>query len=239
MPHKRLKHSARMERRDKLGYDRPPTKGEHDSMSKKMGWITNAEKMREQLKQLKRKREEEEEGVRPPKRSRGSAGDGEAEQPTAVKIKPGESMRDFNRRVEEEFKWKMQSAYKTASKGGGGKKRKAAKQDAQDNSAGGPITATTSADAKSSAGKGKTEFDRRVDRRSVNDVAEAPPTLTALPRGAAAAGKSGKASAESQLPVSAVQKRMMEEEREKAIKRYRDLKRLKTQQKTLGLRSGD
>lgn len=56
-------------------------------MSKKMGWITNAEKMREQLKQQKRKREEEEEGIRPPKRSRGAGGDGDAEQPTAVKIK--------------------------------------------------------------------------------------------------------------------------------------------------------
>ncbi|KIO25332.1 hypothetical protein M407DRAFT_25344 [Tulasnella calospora MUT 4182] len=233
MPHKRLKQSARIERRNKLGFDRPPTKEKGDSMSKKMAWITNAEEMREQLKQLKRKREEEEEGIRPPKRSRGSAGDGEAGQPTAVKIKPGESMRDFNRRVEEEFKWKMQGVYKQASKGGGGKKRKAAKQDAQDNPTGSSITATTSAEAKPSTGKGKTEFERRVDRRSVNDVAEAPPTLTALPRGAAAAaGKSGKASAESQLPVSAVQKRMMEEEREKAIERYRELKRLKTQQKT-------
>lgn len=146
--------------------------------------------------------------------------------------------------MEEEFKWKMQSAYKQASKGGGGKKRKAAKQDAQDNSAGDPIMANTSADANkaSATGKGKTEFERRVDRRSVNDVAAAPPTLTALPRGAAAAGKSGRASAESQLPVSAVQKRMMEEEREKAIERYRELKRLKTQQKgrlDSGIRSGD
>lgn len=144
--------------------------------------------------------------------------------------------------MEEEFKWKMQSVYKQTSKGGGDKKRKAAKQDAQDNWAGDSIMANTSADAKASAGKGKTEFERRVDRRSVNDVAAAPPTLTALPRGAAAAGKSGKASAESQLPVSAVQKRMMEEEREKAIERYRELKRLKTQQKgrlNSGLRSGD
>lgn len=56
-------------------------------MSKKMGWVADAEKMREQLNRLKRKREEEEEGIRPPKRSRDSAGEGEAEEPTVVKIK--------------------------------------------------------------------------------------------------------------------------------------------------------
>ncbi|KAG8998401.1 hypothetical protein FRB90_012311 [Tulasnella sp. 427] len=215
-------------------------------MSKKMGWIRDAAKMREKLQLLKRKRAEEEEGIRPLKRSKGSVAEGESEGPVTVKIKASrrflESRCEISiaalfivgvRRVEEEFKWKMQSVYKKASRGNG-KKRKAMSDDddAATTNEKGKGTETLT-DTKLSTGKGKTEFEKRVDRRSVNDIAEAPPTLSALPRGAgaSAAGKSVKASVESKLPVSAAQKRMMEEEREKAIERYRELKKLKLQQK--------
>lgn len=139
---------------------------------------------------------------------------------------------DF-RRVEEEFKWKMRSVYKKVSKGGGpGSKKRKAKEEAPTTTEGrGKGSVATGSGESGTKPKGKMEFERRVDQRSVNDVADAPPTLTALPRGAAAAGKSGKTmSGKSPLPVSAVQKRMMEEEREKAIERYRELKKLKTRQ---------
>lgn len=68
---------------------------------------------------------------------------------------------------------------------------------------------------------GRTEFERLESRRRVNEVADEPPTLTRLPRKALETG------VQDRMPVSGVQKRLMDEERERAIQRYRQLKRLR------------
>ena len=109
----------------------------------------------------------------------------------------------FGSRVEEEYKGKMSDAYKKASKNGR-KKRKEA--DVEEKAEETPERA------------GKKEFERRSERKRVNDVAEAPPTLTRLPR-----TKSGLSAKE--LPVSVIQQRLMEEERERVVEHYRALKR--------------
>lgn len=58
--------------------------------------------------------------------------------------------------------------------------------------------------------------------RRLNDIAQEPPQFGRLPRGA----KSGKDSSQAKVAgiLSMAQKAMMEEERENAIKRYRELK---------------
>ena len=67
-------------------------------------------------------------------------------------------------------------------------------------------------------GKGKTEFAEREDRRRVNDVAEAPPSLSRLPRKATKDGTLGR------LPVSESVRKVMEAERQRAIDVYRQMK---------------
>lgn len=63
----------------------------------------------------------------------------------------------------------------------------------------------------------KTDFDKREDRRSVNDVAMAPPTLTKRPKKSLPTGTKADI-------VPMAQKRMMDEERERVVARYRELK---------------
>jgi hypothetical protein len=65
--------------------------------------------------------------------------------------------------------------------------------------------------------------------KRLNDIAMAPPELKTLPRGAAAKSKTGGTSgSKADNVVSMAQKVMMEQEREKAIKRYRDMKAAKS-----------
>lgn len=59
--------------------------------------------------------------------------------------------------------------------------------------------------------------------RRLNDIAQAPPEFKKLPRGAAAP-KGGIGSGKREGVLSMAQKSMMEQEREKAIARYRELK---------------
>ena len=75
----------------------------------------------------------------------------------------------------------------------------------------------------------KTEFDKRASTTRLNDIVQAPPSLTKLPRGVAAKRKArGPVPAQMEGVVSMAQKHRMEEERERAIKRYRELKELRT-----------
>ena len=60
--------------------------------------------------------------------------------------------------------------------------------------------------------------------RRLNDIAQAPPEFKKLPRGAAAALHGGPGSWKREGVLSMAQKSMMEEEREKVIMRYRELK---------------
>ena len=70
----------------------------------------------------------------------------------------------------------------------------------------------------------KLEFEKAPAKR-LNDVAEAPPTLTKLPRNANKVRDSVVFGKGDILPPE--HRRMMELEREKAIRRYRELKELK------------
>lgn len=115
-----------------------------------------------------------------------------------------ERVHTLDRRVEEEFQDKLRVAYKAASKATKKKKVKPSVQEEEKGRAG-----------------AKTEFDRREDRRSVNDVAQAPPSMIRLPR------KATKTAPEQRVPVSGVQMRLLAEERERAIERYREMKKRK------------
>ena len=70
----------------------------------------------------------------------------------------------------------------------------------------------------------KLEFEKAPTKR-LNDVAEAPPTITKFPRNANKVRGADIFGKNDILPPA--HRRMMELEREKAIKRYRELKALK------------
>jgi hypothetical protein len=70
----------------------------------------------------------------------------------------------------------------------------------------------------------KLDFEKAPTRR-LNDVAEAPPTLTKLPRNASKIRHSDVFGKNDILPPE--HRRMMELEREKAIRRYKELKEAK------------
>lgn len=76
----------------------------------------------------------------------------------------------------------------------------------------------------------KTEFDTLPARKSLNDIVQAPPSLPGLKRLKNA--KVGSAfSANGRTPLNAGQKRLMEEERERVIARYRELKETKIRER--------
>jgi len=77
----------------------------------------------------------------------------------------------------------------------------------------------------------KLEFEKAPVKR-LNDVVEAPPTLTKLPRNANKVVHSVMFGKHDILPPE--HRRMMELEREKAIKRYRELKELRRKQTQVG-----
>lgn len=76
-----------------------------------------------------------------------------------------------------------------------------------------------------SASSRKTEFDQRPSTTRLNDVALAPPSLTKLPRGASEnKGQTVLATGEAAGVLSMARRQIIEAERERAIKRYRELK---------------
>ena len=76
----------------------------------------------------------------------------------------------------------------------------------------------------------KTEFETLPVRRGITDVVQAPPArLPSLKRLPKQTG--GAFSATGRTPLNAGQKRLMEEERERVIKRYREMKEEKLQQR--------
>lgn len=93
-----------------------------------------------------------------------------------------------------------------------------------------PLKSTTSNDTivpPAPSKPTKTDFEAAPKTRHLNDIVQAPPSLTKLPRNAEKKAKSSAAFGKHDV-VSPEQKRMMEIEREKAIRRYREMKEAKS-----------
>jgi hypothetical protein len=182
------------------------------------------------------------------------------------KILPGESLGEYNRRLEDHLRPEVAGAIKAAAakKAADEKEiwmqkkanREAAKEAKARKERGEPAapvvsSSTTSQIADKAKGKRKsilddsdsdsdgpqsgkkqrkTEFDTLPARKSLNDIVQAPPSLPGLKRLKNA--KVGSAfSANGRTPLNAGQKRLMEEERERVIARYRELKETKIRER--------
>ncbi|CAO1625801.1 unnamed protein product [Parajaminaea phylloscopi] len=237
MPHKRAKRSVRTAQRDTLGQDRVPPSLSQDphfaSMPKGAMRVFNAGKV--QADYMNKKRAAKENGE---KANEGRAGGKMSD----LKIRPGEKLGDFNRRVEQAMASDVAATARSEARKQ--KKRKRAEAAATDDVEGNgeddedaerqrkakADKAAALKDAEPSAQDLKRareemtgqnsrslDFAKASQVRRVNDVADAPPVFTKLPRGESKEAKARKASIAAALagqdPKVAARKTMSSRER--------------------------
>ena len=112
---------------------------------------------------------------------------------------------------------------------GKGKRKAMIMDDTDDENDGdGPSSSASTAASKKPR---KTEFETLDQRRRVNDVVQAPPQLPGLKRSGLKKPATSAFSATGRTPLNPGQKRLMEEERDRVIQRYREMKEAKLQQR--------
>ncbi|OCB89384.1 hypothetical protein A7U60_g3475 [Sanghuangporus baumii] len=261
MPHKRAKRSVREKARAERKLDLPPSESSfnpHD-IPKSMARVLNAEMVQGAWKEKKRDMEDRDRIGGGKKRKIASASS-----KTEIKIKPGESLRHFKQRVEDDMRPLIRSAMKSTTSLSKQKLKQSQKDVEQLTNERGKSKGvpehddSDSEDASSHRRQGKRK-DRspspgflRVSSsapKRLNDVVQAPPELRPAPRLRRLAEKSQHQKAQGRRGsaiedeegdggvITLQQKRMMELEREKAINRYRALKeaKLKVQQKKMDI----
>ncbi|KAF9476393.1 hypothetical protein BDN70DRAFT_935085 [Pholiota conissans] len=241
MPHKKAKRTVREKLRTEKGTDLAPGKDslQNEAIPKSAARVFNSQAIRDDFKLKKRKMEEE--GV-------GRAGKKQkTDKKVTLTIQPGESIQHFNRRVEDDLRPLVKSAAQSSRAFARGVAK--AEHEAR-------ITAKKTKlkpkDAEQEELKPRshddsplpTPSDKFKDRRKefevassstpkrLNDIAQAPPEFKKLPRGASTLPGIGKRDG----VLSMSQKVMMEQEREKAILRYRELKAKRRQTGDVGER---
>ncbi|KAF9499505.1 hypothetical protein BDN71DRAFT_1441615 [Pleurotus eryngii] len=233
MPHKKAKRSIRERERSEKGSNLAPAQQSlaTEALPKSLTRVLNASQIREDWHAKKRKNGEED-GRGTVKRNKTEKG---AKGKTELSIMPGESIQHFNKRVEDNMrplvKTAMQSSNATLRKA---RKELPSKKKCKNKTSTDPESdqdephAPAPSSQKHDRNDPPKEFATLSSSapRRLNDIAQAPPELKAFPRAAAMRAKNG----DSKRPkmadniLSMAQKAMMEEEREKAIKRYRELK---------------
>ncbi|OCH93369.1 hypothetical protein OBBRIDRAFT_316245 [Obba rivulosa] len=252
MPHKRAKRSVREQRRSQTADINLASVSRstivNEPIPKGAARILNAAKVQKEWAEKKRKLDEDEQGPAQKKRKQGAAEGGESHN-TALKIQSGESIAHFNRRVEDSMRSSVRVAIKSSSAiARRARKEEESKKSGQSKVASNAAAArskrsTKSPEAeeevitKSAKGKDIARQDRATDFQSLstsvprrlNDIVQAPPELKKLPRGATKdkAQKHGEGKTLKQGILSMAQKAMLEEERERAVRLYREMKKQK------------
>ncbi|TFY80570.1 hypothetical protein EWM64_g3438 [Hericium alpestre] len=236
MPHKRAKRSLREQNLQAKGKDLAPSSSlSHEGIPKSVSRILNAAQVRGDYQEKKRKIESGEDvGPSKKRRKQGAGAKGKGE--TDITIKPGESLAHFNRRVEEDMRPLVRTAVQSAAA-----VERQARKDKKKESAAKP-QAKDDKRKKSETPEASPPPDKHHDRpkefakaatsapRRLNDIAMAPPDLKKLPRGAKKIKEDGGTYPKGSGVLSMAQKAMMEVERERIIKRYRELKQKKLQE---------
>ncbi|KAH9001618.1 hypothetical protein EDB92DRAFT_1827830 [Lactarius akahatsu] len=252
MPHKRAKRSAREQQRKERGADlAPPGAGSSTTLStegipKSISRVLDAARIRTEYRQKKRARQlgegshddDDAPTLAKGKKRRRVAADSDAGK-SAIEIQPGESLKHFNRRVEDHMRPLVRSAM-LASAATERKERKAATvngtpRESKARSSVGKAEGMTTTTLSTAAG-GDKHRDRPKEfatissarPRRLNDIATAPPELKKLPRRRASdlGAKPARTKAVGSV-LSMAQRAMMETERENAIRRYREMKERK------------
>ncbi|KAG7444068.1 uncharacterized protein BT62DRAFT_981740 [Guyanagaster necrorhizus] len=231
MPHKRAKKSTRELQRLQTGSDLAPGKQalESEAIPKSVARVLDAVHIREQWKSRKRMPEDDLDAIKPGKRRKTEKGDrGELKTAKISGILPGESLQHFNKRVENDMRPLVKNAVQSSlanarkvrtTEMNAKKKAKAKHAEEAERSPSPPPIPSKHADRPKEFQTISSSAPRRL-----NDIAQAPPEFTKLPRGAVWPDETRNAGKKRDGVLSMAQKAMMEDERNKAIARYREMK---------------
>ncbi|KAJ7652630.1 hypothetical protein B0H17DRAFT_957803 [Mycena rosella] len=250
MPHKRAKRSIREQQRSQKGSDLAPGRGggalSSEPLPKSFVRAMNAGTVRAEFRAKRKLRGDGwEDGDGPRGDAPKKAKRRKLEGPEA-QIRPGETLAHFNKRVETDMRPLVRTAMQTSLATSRAERKKTDKPSTKPPAA--PAVPTANSKSKPTkpnskppkdddedddepadkhAGRPK-EFARTSTAapRRLNDVALAPPDLSAMARKAAAAGKGGsggKATSKTSV-LSPAQQLQMTAARDAAIGRYRELK---------------
>ncbi|KAI0690881.1 hypothetical protein C8T65DRAFT_671132 [Cerioporus squamosus] len=228
---------------------------ENEDIPKSVARVLNAARVRQEWAEKKRKGLEDE-GAGPSRKRprRGETTDEGGAKQSQLRIMPGESMAHFNRRVEDSMRHTVKEAMQSSSArmrqvrkeelavSGKEKKKRAAEAEERTKTRNKTRNGDESdSDDDPSLRRAKLKEDRPKDFEKVsssapkrlNDIVQAPPELKKLPRkakklatqGGAQKGEGTKSLSEGVRSMA--QKAMLEEERERAIRLYREMKKSK------------
>ncbi|KAJ7057273.1 hypothetical protein C8F01DRAFT_330011 [Mycena amicta] len=248
MPHKRAKRSVRVAQRSGSNIDIAPSKThDHDALSseplpKSFSRVINAAAVRTEYRAKRKLQEDPTTSVdgQKAKRRKTEKSAGE-EDVKGTRIRPGESLAHFNKRIEGDMRPVVRSAIqssratiraqkkqtKPVDDGKAARKGKADDDD-DDYDARKKSTAKSIPTHPPTTDKPK-EFQRTSSAtpRRLNDIAQAPPDLSALVRKAQqkpSGAKVGVAKEKAKQVLSPAQQLQLAQAREDAIRRYRELK---------------
>ncbi|KAF9902674.1 hypothetical protein EC991_004632 [Linnemannia zychae] len=181
MGHKRKKFSERVADRTNKGFDESPFKNATSDTPKGFARIMfKKESMAQRAKDKQQHGSSEDLGVSA-KSKKNNAGNKNGNDSTKsygkqetseLRIQPGEKMGDFSRRVDDHMREKMMKTTRDNTSAGSKKKKYFEKLKAKEQAK----------KLKQQEEKAYEEYETIQDRIRLNDVAEAPPTLTAVPK---------------------------------------------------------
>ncbi|KAJ3486734.1 hypothetical protein NLI96_g4030 [Meripilus lineatus] len=257
MPHKRAKRSVRERNKSETGADLAPAKDalSNEDIPKSAARVIFASKVQKEFRESKKRRNDDAQVGNNPgqreKKKRKVDGEGDGDTSSAMRILPGESLAHFNRRVENSMRGLVRTAVQSAS-AVTRKVKKAEAEAAEESKAKDskpkhkPKSKSVSQDDILPEQSTNPKRERPTDFQSLqtsaprrlNDIVQAPPELKKLPRKPKIAlGQSmGTSSTESGSikkslrdgVLSMAQKVMLDEERERVIKAYREMKKRNT-----------
>ncbi|KAK3813420.1 MAG: hypothetical protein J3Q66DRAFT_46793 [Benniella sp.] len=175
MGHKRKKFSERVAERNVKGYDESPFKKTASDTPKGFARIMfKKESIEKKLKESKQAGASGgAKGIpKTSKTNNGETKNGKKSAADDLKIMPGEKMRDFSRRVDDYMRDNLIRTTKDGSSTGSKKKKYFEKQKEKEKAK----------KLKSQEERAYEEFETIRDNVRLNDVAQAPPTLTAVPK---------------------------------------------------------
>ncbi|KAF9091832.1 hypothetical protein BGX29_010736 [Mortierella sp. GBA35] len=186
MGHKRKKFSDRVADRTNKGFDESPFKNATSDTPKGFARIMFKKESMAQRAQEKRHNSSEDLGTsgKAKKNTNNSSNtnninnnkksgkDYGKQETSELRIQPGEKMGDFSRRVDEHMREKMMKATRDNTATGSKKKKYFEKLKAKEQAK----------KLKQQEEKAHEEYETIQDRVRLNDIAEAPPTLTAIPK---------------------------------------------------------
>ncbi|KAF7291930.1 hypothetical protein MIND_01218500 [Mycena indigotica] len=241
MPHKRAKRSLRDAHRTGQGIDNAPAKDHTDSLSseplpKSFVRAINAVHIRAEYRAKRKLREED--GPGDGNEHKGKRSKTEANPSEATKIRPGETLAHFNKRIEGDMRPVVRNAMQAsrALQRAQKKTELAAKHDKKANGQSRGMDSDNDNDTPINHQAKPADISRKpkdfqltstAAPRRLNDIAQAPPDLSALVKKAQkkpGGAKVGVGKEKAKEVVSPAQQLLLAQAREEAIRKYRELK---------------